>query len=98
MTLLLSLAVRFLGPVLGRLALYGGIALIIGGGLTWVYVTIEHRGYNRAIEHVRQQDKAAIDAGAAGIRSVRSCRASGGMWNSATGKCERGSVSAIPPS
>jgi hypothetical protein len=64
-------------------------AVLIGGYALWSS-HIEQRGYDRAISAIAAQDREAVNAADNARDHIRACRASGGVWRSSTGQCERG--------
>jgi hypothetical protein len=63
-------------------------ALLIAAG-SRLYHHIERSGYDRAIAAVAAQDQEAINAADAARDRIFRCRASGGVWRTSAGQCER---------
>ena len=73
------------------LPMVAGIALLAVstlGGLYWAIDShAEERGWNKAIAAIAAKDKRAIDAARTARGNVDNCLAAGGVWDTASGKC-----------
>jgi hypothetical protein len=58
-------------------------AALVGG----VWLHGDHNGYNRAIQHVAEENKEAVDAAEAARARVRDCINRGMRWDTASGQC-----------
>lgn len=68
----------------------GGALLVVStlGGLYYAIDShAEERGWNKAIAAIAAKDKRAIDAARKARSSVDDCFAAGGVWDTASGKC-----------
>lgn len=76
--------------LLTKLLTYAAIALGAAGAFYAWKQSIYNEGYDAAMEDVRAANKEATDNAREAIDRVRACRERGGVWQSTTGKCDRG--------
>lgn len=75
-----------LSPLIAGAIVYS----LAAGALAGVVIKIRRDGYARAIADIAAQDKGAIDAASKGRATFRACVDSGGVWDTTSGKCQRG--------
>lgn len=76
-------------PSTSSLILGGGIVVAVGLGISALSIHEYNKGWNAAVNSIAAQDKEAIDARDKALDSVRSCRASGGVFRPSSGDCEK---------
>jgi hypothetical protein len=89
MSAVLSALLNLARPYLLQLAIGAGLALAAGGGFVAVKLHYTHLGCQQALDDIAADNKEAIDAADQARERVRNCRASGGVWDTANGNCER---------
>ena len=65
----------------------GAIVAVIGFG-TWIYKSIEGRGYDKAIAEVAAKNKGAIANVRKATKNVSDCYSISGNWRADLGVCE----------
>lgn len=76
-------------PSTSSLILWGGIVAGVGLALGGWSIHEYNTGWKDAINAIAAEDKEAIDARNKALDTVRSCRASGGVFRPSSGDCEK---------
>lgn len=65
------------------------IAVVVAvGGLWWLAEALKDIGAQQAITKIETQDRSAADAASKARDRRRACVDGGGVWDTATGKCQ----------
>ncbi len=76
-----------LHPALYMAVVVGAITATLAFG-TWIFKSIENRGYNKAIAEVAAKNKGAIANVRKATKTVSDCYSIGGDWRADLGVCE----------
>ncbi|OCC05292.1 hypothetical protein BA190_10335 [Labrys sp. WJW] len=73
-------------PLRGWLIIIGVIAAV--GLAWWTAEALKDAGAQQAINKIETQDRSAVDAAGKARNVRRACVDGGGVWDTATGKCQ----------